>query len=463
VRIGKLGFRARIKGNFHIEFGEEHLTSFAGLELVRQFLRLLKFSSLLRTLERRVKLGGDLRLSTAVLLFLGMLIVGGRRLRHIRFLRDDPMLLRFAGVNSAPDERTLSRMLKRLGYKTWPHLDDVNTSVVEQAMTPLNLRRITLDIDGSVLTTGLKVGGAMRGFNPHHRKNPSYFPIMATIAQTGHVLAHKNRYGNVHDSRQSEHFLRHSVRMLRKEARFGGIIELRTDSAFFQREFFKACDSCGIEYAIRVPMFPWLNLRSVVKQKLEQDWKWVDRKRGVQGLFAELPIKPWKRTERIAIYRKSVNHAPAKSRQLDLFNPDDGYWEYSVVATNKSLQLRALYDFTNGHGAQEKVIGELKSGFAFDAIPTNSYRANTAWQKLNILAYNLTTSLQLATTATPRRRSLRRTARFVLKSIRSLRVEWLNRAARVIRPGGRNVLRLAYNDATAESYSVIEGRLRDAA
>jgi hypothetical protein len=210
-------------------------------------------------------------------------------------------------------------------------------------------------------------------------------------------------------------------------------------------------------------MFPWLNLRGVVKQKAKQDWRWVDRRRGVQGLFAELPIKPWGRTERIAIYRKSVNHEPAKSRQLDLFNPDDGHWEYSVVATNKSLGLRALYDFANGRGAQEKIIGELKSGFAFDVIPTNAYRSNTAWQKLNILAYNLTTSLQLATTAVPRRRSLRRTAIFVLKSIRSLRVEWLNKAARIVRPGGRNVLRLARNEATAEIYSTIRKQLRDAA
>jgi hypothetical protein len=73
---------AQVKGNFHIEHGEEHLTSYAGLELVRRFLRLLRFSSLLRRLERRVKIGGDLRLSSAVLLFLGMLLVGGRRLRH---------------------------------------------------------------------------------------------------------------------------------------------------------------------------------------------------------------------------------------------------------------------------------------------------------------------------------------------------------------------------------------------
>jgi hypothetical protein len=44
------------------------------------------------------------------------------------------------------------------------------------------------------------VGWAFRGFNPHHRKDPSYYPLLAHLAQTGHILRLKNRPGNVHDS-----------------------------------------------------------------------------------------------------------------------------------------------------------------------------------------------------------------------------------------------------------------------
>jgi hypothetical protein len=63
------------------------------------------------------------------------------------------------------------------------------------------LGRLTLDIDGSVITTGASVSWAFRGFNPHHRKNPSYYPILAHLAQIGHILPVKNRSGNVHDSK----------------------------------------------------------------------------------------------------------------------------------------------------------------------------------------------------------------------------------------------------------------------
>ena len=39
------------------------------------------------------------------------------------------MLLRFAGLSRAPSERTLSRSLKKLGYKSWPELDRLSTAV----------------------------------------------------------------------------------------------------------------------------------------------------------------------------------------------------------------------------------------------------------------------------------------------------------------------------------------------
>src|SRR5690606_15397768 len=130
--------------------------------------------------------------------------------------------------------------------------------------------------------------------------------------------------GNVYDSYGSAKFLRETFCTVREEFGLKGCFEVRVDSAFFQREFLAACDRSGVEYAVKVPMWPWLNLRGIVKRKKESDWQWVDRRAGLQGLFAELPVPQWKRTERIAIYRKRINHKPAKGRQLELFNPDDG-------------------------------------------------------------------------------------------------------------------------------------------
>ena len=168
-----------------------------------------------------------------------------------------------------------------------------------------------------------------------------------------------------------------------------------------------------------------------------------------------------RRLRELGAFRKRVNHEPRKSKtvQLDLFNPDDGNWEYSVVATNKALGLAATWHFYNGRSIHEKTYAELKSGYAFETIPTNHYGANTAWQKLNVIAHNLATSFQLATTAEPRPRTRKRTACFLLRSSKTLRFEWLVKAARLVRPGGRRVLRLAKNKATQAAYAALDGTL----
>jgi hypothetical protein len=463
VRIGKRGFEGRVKGELRMEFGSEKLTSHAGLELMHRFLRQIGFFAALRASAKKLSFPGDLSFGTLVRLVVGLLIVGAKRLRHLAFVGDDPLLQRFVGLLRVPTERSLGRALTRMGWRVWPALDRLSQQLVRAGVERLGLRRWTVDIDGSVLTTGLQVERAERGFNPHHRKNPSYYPILATLAQTGHVIGHRNRRGNVHDSHRSAEFLHQAVRTLRDELGAQGVIETRVDGAFFQRKFLEACDWERVQYAVKVPMWPWLHLRGVVQQQRESAWQWIDRQAGVQGLYAWLHIAPWDRIERIGIYRKRVGHEPVKGKQLELFNPDDGYWEYSVVATNKRVDLRTLWNFQNGRGMQEKIIGELKSGLAFGSIPSQTYSANTAWQKLNVLTHNLLTTFQLRTTATPRPRSLKRTALYVLRSAATLRFEWLNRAARLVRPNGANVLRLADNRAIRGSIEAIEKALRTAA
>ena len=88
-----------------------------------------------------------------------------------------------------------------------------------EALARLELPRLTIDVDGSVIRTGATVGCAFRGFNPHHRKDPSYYPLVAHVAHTGHILRLKNRPGNVHDSKQAIPFLRDIIDDLR--TRFG--------------------------------------------------------------------------------------------------------------------------------------------------------------------------------------------------------------------------------------------------
>ena len=85
----------------------------------------------------------------------------------------------------------------------------------------------------------------------------------------------------------------------------------------------------------------------------------------------------------------------AKECQLDLFSPNNIDYEYSVICTNINMKAKNILKFMSGRSSQEKAIGELKSDFAFDKIPSSSFNANSAFQQISMMSYNLMNSFQL--------------------------------------------------------------------
>ena len=125
--------------------------------------------------------------------------------------------------------------------------------------------------------------------------------------------------------------------------------------------------------------------------------------------------------------------------------------------------MRALWHFMAGRGAHEKVLAELKTGLAFDSIPSMNHAANSTWQILVVLAHNLLTNFQIATRATRRRRTPKATAIFDLKSVRTLRYELFNRAGILQHPNGRATLTLSKNLPTRRLFENIAEKLAAAA
>ena len=439
MRHRKRDLAAPVKADLNLRFTHQHLISYAGLELFRQFLCQVDFASRLRRHLRTADPAGDYPSLGVVRLVLAMLVVGATRLRHLRYLEGDPLILRFCGLRSLPSERTLSRWLSRCSASFRSALQEFTSEIVGWTITTLELRRLTCDVDGTVLCTGLQTERAFRGYNPHHRKVPSYYPITAYLAQTGQFLRVQNRSGNVHDGKASRTFLRDLFAQLHSLAP-KTLVEMRLDGAFFRKEIVAFLESRA-EYAIRVPFYRWIDLKGLIQKR--KRWKPVGP--DLDGFEAQVHLKPWNRTLRVAIYRKRVFHKTRKNYQLDLFDPDNGTWEYSAVTTNKTLGLKALWHFMAGRGAHEKALAELKNGFAFDTIPTQNFAANSAWQILSALTYNLVAAFQIHTGAAKRKKSLKRTCHFVLKSVSTLRYELFSRAGIVQYPAGQATLTLSNN------------------
>ena len=402
---------------------------------------------------------GDYGVVAMIRLLLGLLIIGGRRLRHMAYVQDDPLFRRFAGLRRIPTARTVSRWLKHFTMTTVDRLQVLNAGIVARVVPALGLRTLTIDVDGVVVSTGHQVERAFRGFNPHHRKVPSYYPILAHVAETTHILRVKNRSGNVHDGKASLPFLRELWTQVTATVTAPRLVRFRMDAAFFREDVLRWLHARGLGYAIKVPFYTWLDLQQYIRA--QRDWAPVAL--DVTGFAVPQALTPWGFPVSVTIYRKKVHHRTAKNYQLDLFDPNDGYYEYAAVASQLGLTVANLWHFMGGRGNHEKTIGHLKSGLAFHTVPTNAYAANSAWPQLVALAHNLLTNFQIDTGAEQRTRSRKHTVLHLLQTVQTLRFEVFHRAAILVRPDGRMRLRLMNNAATRRTFTRIAKGLARAA
>lgn len=459
MRRRKPDLQARVNGNLAFEFADVQLTSYAGLALFQRYLRQMHFNDVVRAAFAGAPVAGDFGVVAMVRLVVALLVVGGRRLEHMGYLAADPVVRRFCALQVLPTARTVSRWLTQFTMTTVARFQRLNAAVIAQVIPGLRLHTLTVDVDGVVVSTGLQVERAFRGFNPHRRKVPSYYPILAHLAETTHVLRVKNRSGNVHDGKASLGFLRDLWTQLTTSATAGAQVRFRMDGAFFRQDVLNWLTARGVGYAVKVPFYHWLDLQQYIRAQPT----WVRVAPDLSGFAVPAAATPWGRPVWVAIYRKRVAHRTAKNFQLDLFDPNDGHYEYSAVTSNLGFTVANLWYFMAGRGNHEKTIAQLKSGLAFHTVPTMAYAANSAWQQLVILTHNLLTNFQIAAGAEQRRRTRKHTTLPVLQTIQTLRFVLLNRAAALVRPGGTPTLRLANNPLTRRLYLRFENALARAA
>ena len=388
-----------------------------------------------------------------LLTLLALILIGGRRILHLRYEQADPVLARFGGLSRLPSPRTVSAWMQQVRREDVERLSKLNEELVANALRRTGRRRLTLDVDGSVVSTGLKVKGAHRGFNPHRRKAPSYYPVTAYEAQEGRIVRLLNRPGNIHDGKAAVGFIKALIDQVRTAVGGRRKLELRMDAAFFRKDVLKVLDTAGVEYAIKAPFYPWLHLKQVAARAY---WTRIDERTSYYE--ARLPV--WGRVRRFVLYRRKVRHETRKNFQLDLFDPDDGHYEYSAITTNKRIQAGTLWHFYNGRGSHEKGYAELKGGFAFDCVPSLEEQANAAWQMLSVLALNISRAFQAETLAPARNTNRKRRTRRRFESIHTLRFKLLSRAAVLLRSAGKTTLHLGNSPAAASHFIAIANAIR---
>jgi len=455
VRLKNSEIHDRINGNLKIEFTDQKLTSFSGLELFNRYFRAIGLRNLIKSALQGARANADYQAHELVLTFVALWLSGGNRLRHVRYLCSDWLIKRVIGVKRVATDRTLSRWLKRFTPAALDALLSVNTSLVLGALQALELRRVTLDFDGTVLSTGDEVENAARGYNPHKRFAKSYYPFLCHVAQTGHFLRVKNRRGNFHDSQGGAlSMISDCIRDIREKLGRSVVMEVRLDSAFFSEKILRFLIKLGIPYALKMPLWKWTGVKELINQRE----RWSVANSDLSYFTTTLKLAQWKLEIPVVIFRKCItkNNLKSKTFQLDLFDPGDGIYEYQVIATNQELTAANVMDFYNGRCGMEREIAEIKTEYGFASIPTKHFLANSTYQALALLAHTLVKNFQLATHQAPlKKKSSLRTTSYRFESLKSLRFKIIARAGRVVNVAGKSVLKMASEAKVQADYRKI--------
>jgi hypothetical protein len=443
MRYKKRALIARKNKILPISFVRQDMTTYSGLILIDHYLRLYRIHSRIKNIFKSYGFKGDYNIGDILFMILIMLIVGTERLQHLDFLRGDPLFQRVIRLTRIPHRTKLSTALK----------PEFNSELVIEKLTELGLHELTIDLDGTVISTKGNPSWAFKGYNPIKRGAKSYFPLTAHVAETGHFLSIVNRPGNVHDSNRALNVIQALRRQLSDF-----ILRFRADSAFCSPDVINYLLKNTISFAIKAPFWKLLRLKTAAENR--QRWFKIDKQWGY--FWIKNPIDSIEHDHFVIILRKRLRD-PKKPYQLKLFSPNNGVYQYSAVVTDtKQWEPQQLLLFVSGRSAQENSISELKTSFAFDHIPTNVYQANSAYQQISQMAYNVATSMQLSTgLAKKRAENKKHTRLFQTKEWKTIRFLLINRAGRIAWDNGAKVLQMTQNLKTKELYERIYSSLSE--
>ena len=423
-----------------IKFEDQRLTSFAGLVVFQSLFSNIGLKQQLAGCFRHLRVSPIYGHGTIVLLLTVHLLLGYRRLQDMRYYQDDPMVRRLLGLERLPDVATVSRALASLDDSSVTNLRRFSRQRVLEQLGYLGLARITLDFDGSVLSTGRFAEGTAVGFNKKKKGQRSYYPLFCTVAQTGQVLDVWHRPGNVHDSNGAKAFILACIREI-KAILPHCVIEARMDSAFFSDDIVGMLDTEGVEFTISVPFERF----TVLKGLIEKRKRW--RRLNGQWSFFETNWKPssWSDRYRFVFVRSQNRQQYKGAVQLDLFIPYEYGYDFKVIVTNKRLSAKKALAFHNGRGAQEGVFAELKSQTQMDYVPTRRKAGNQAYLLAAVLAHNLNREIQMQCYIQERNTTEKRAPLWQFEQLGTLRRKLVQRAGRLTKPQGRLTLTMSDN------------------
>jgi hypothetical protein len=273
-----------------------------------------------------------------------------------------------------PSQSTYSRFFGKFSQK---RNTEVFPEIQKWFLDQIQIEKITLDLDSTVITRYGEQEGSAKGYNPRKRGRNSHHPLLAFISQTRMVANAWLRPGNTADSSSCESFLEETYEKVLKDQKVG---LLRADSGFYTDKILSYLEKRKQNYIIAVKMYP--NIKSMI-YGLDN---WVEICNGIE--VSQMQFKHTNKKERrYIVVRKQVDIRPKSSGKL-LFEEMPMY-RYSCYVTNMDLPLDVIWNIYNSRADCENRIKELKEDFGLENFCLKDFWATEASFRFIMVAYNI--------------------------------------------------------------------------
>lgn len=149
------------------------------------------------------------------------------RFAHTQTVRMDSTLVRLFGWTKAAGHKAIMRLFGRFDMLT---NERVQAETYRWFFGKIGaLKRVTLDVDSTVITRNGEHEDARRGYHPNRHGRASHHPLLAFVAEARVVANFWLRPGNVHSANNILQFLESTLHHLDDKS----VGLLRADSGFF--------------------------------------------------------------------------------------------------------------------------------------------------------------------------------------------------------------------------------------
>jgi hypothetical protein len=304
---------------------------------------------------------------------------GACRFAHTETVRMDGTLTRLFGWRRAAGHKAILRLFGRFDMLA---NERVQAEGYRWFFGQIGaLKRVTLDVDSTVITRNGDQEGAVRGYNPGRRGRASHHPLLAFVAEARLVANFWLRPGNAHSANNVLQFLESTLHHLGEKV----VGLLRADSGFFDEAVFSWLEGKQIPYIIAA------RLTQPLQRTLYQATGWWALEAGLELTELHYCAAGWSAPRRVIVVRQSVKRREAPGKSLSLFadDPDIQGWRYGAFVTTLDLPVVEVWRTYRGRADCENRIKELKADFGLDAFNLRDFWATEAALGFAMLAYNL--------------------------------------------------------------------------